>query len=67
MYCRRCDMVITQSAAIMGLEEYDLEIGKHADLVVLDVGKPTVVIRLLKMARGKVFGQQERPRSSSIS
>ena len=60
-------MVITQSAAIMGLEEYDLEIGKHADLVVLDVGKPTVVIRLLKMARGKVFGQQERPRSSSIS
>jgi len=62
---RRCyEMVTTQSAAIMGLEEYGLEVGKRADLVVLDAGNPIEAIRLratrlLVMARGKVIARRE--------
>ncbi|MEP3438262.1 MAG: amidohydrolase family protein [Hoeflea sp.] len=61
---RRCyEMVTTQSAAIMGLEDYGLEIGKRADLVVLDAGDPVEAIRLraqrlLVMARGKVIAHR---------
>jgi cytosine deaminase len=62
---RRCyEMVTTQSAAIMGLEDYGLEVGKRADLVVLDAGNPIEAIRLratrlLVMARGKVIAKRE--------
>ncbi|MDP3525390.1 MAG: amidohydrolase family protein, partial [Hoeflea sp.] len=63
---RRCyDMVTKESAAIMGLEHYGLEVGKRADLVVLDAGDPVEAIRLratrlLVMARGKVIARRAR-------
>ncbi|WP_417425338.1 amidohydrolase family protein [Hoeflea sp.] len=63
---RRCyEMVTTQSAAIMGLADYGLEVGKRADLVVLDAGNPIEAIRLratrlLVMARGKVIARRAR-------
>ncbi|MEQ8306150.1 MAG: amidohydrolase family protein [Hoeflea sp.] len=63
---RRCyDMVTTESAAIMGLPDYGLEVGKRADLVVLDAGTPVEAIRLratrlLVMARGKIIARRER-------
>ncbi|MDF1609228.1 amidohydrolase family protein [Hoeflea sp. YIM 152468] len=61
---RRCyEMVTTQSAGIMGLTDYGLEVGKRADLVVLDAGNPIEAIRLratrlLVMARGRVIAQR---------
>jgi cytosine deaminase len=63
---RRCfDMVTTESAAIMGLDGYGLEVGKRASLVVLDAGNPVEAIRLRAdrlcvVAKGKVIA--ERPR-----
>ncbi|HXE04213.1 MAG TPA: amidohydrolase family protein [Methyloceanibacter sp.] len=63
---RRCfDMVTTESAAIMGLEDYGLAVGKRASLVVLDAGNPVEAIRLRAerlcvIARGKIVA--ERPR-----
>ncbi len=63
---RRCfDMVTTESAAIMGLEDYGLAVGKHASLVMLDAGNPVEAIRLRAerlcvIARGKIVA--ERPR-----
>ncbi|WP_322988651.1 amidohydrolase family protein [Hoeflea sp.] len=59
------EMVTTQSAAIMGLADYGLEVGKRADLVVLDAGNPIEAIRLratrlLVMARGKVIARRAR-------
>jgi cytosine deaminase len=63
---RRCfDMVTTESAAIMGLEDYGLAAGKRASLVVLDAANPIEAIRLRAerlcvIARGKVVA--ERPR-----
>ncbi|WP_422371541.1 amidohydrolase family protein [Hoeflea sp.] len=63
---RKCyDMVTTESAAIMGLSDYGLEVGKRADLVVLDAGNPIEAIRLratrlMVMARGKVIARRER-------
>lgn len=63
---RRCfDMVTTESAAIMGLEDYGLAVGRRASLVVLDAGNPVEAIRLRAerlcvIARGKVVA--ERPR-----
>jgi cytosine deaminase len=63
---RRCfDMVTTESAAIMGLEDYGLAVGKRASLVVLDAGNPIEAIRLRAerlcvIARGKLVA--ERPR-----
>jgi len=63
---RRCfDMVTTESAAIMGLEDYGLAAGKRASLVVLDAGNPIEAIRLRAerlcvIAGGKVVA--ERPR-----
>ena len=58
-------MVTLESAAIMGLEDYGLAIGKRADLVVLDAGDPVEAIRLratrlLVMARGKVIARRAR-------
>ena len=63
---RRCfDMVTRESAAIMGLEDYGLEPGRKASLVVLDAGDPIEAIRLRAerlcvVAGGKVVA--ERPR-----
>ena len=63
---RRCfDMVTTESAAIMGLDGYGLEVGNRASLVVLDAGNPVEAIRLRAerlcvVAKGKVVA--ERPR-----
>jgi cytosine deaminase len=63
---RRCfDMVTTESAAIMGLEDYGLAVGKRASLVMLDAGNPVEAIRLRAerlcvIARGKIVA--ERPR-----
>jgi cytosine deaminase len=63
---RRCfDMVTAESAAIMGLEDYGLAVGRRASLVVLDAGNPVEAIRLRAerlcvIARGKVVA--ERPR-----
>jgi cytosine deaminase len=63
---RRCfDMVTTESAAIMGLEDYGLAVGKRASLVVLDAGDPVEAIRLRAdrlcvIAGGKIVA--ERPR-----
>jgi cytosine deaminase len=63
---RRCfDMVTTESAAIMGLEDYGLAVGKRASLVVIDADNPIEAIRLRAerlcvIARGKVVA--ERPR-----
>ncbi|MBX3530930.1 MAG: amidohydrolase family protein [Rhizobiaceae bacterium] len=63
---RRCfDMVTTQSAAIMGLEDYGLEVGKKASLVVLDAGDPVEAIRLRAgrltvVAAGIVVSRRDR-------
>ncbi len=62
---RTCfDMVTTNSAAIMGLDDYGLEVGKTASLVVLDAGNPVEAIRLRAdrvavIAKGKLVA--ERP------
>jgi len=66
---RRCfDMVTTESAAIMGLDGYGLEVGKKASLVVLEAGDPIEAVRLranrrFVIARGKVVA--ERPASAA--
>lgn len=63
---RRCfDMVTNSSAAIMGLDDYGLEVGRQASLVVLDAGSPVEALRLraerlMVVAKGKVVA--ERPR-----
>jgi cytosine/creatinine deaminase len=63
---RKCfDMVTTESAAIMGLTDYGLEVGKKASLVVLDAGNPVEAIRLRAerlcvLARGRVVAERER-------
>jgi cytosine deaminase len=70
---RRCfDMVTTESAEIMGLTDYGLEVGKRADLVVLDAGNPIEAVRLratrlMVMARGKVIARRERSPMHSYS
>jgi len=62
---KRCfDMVTVENAAIMGLEDYGLEVGKKASLVVLDAGDPVEAIRLRAqrlcvIAAGKIVS--ERP------
>ncbi len=62
---RRCfDMVTTESAAIMGLDDLGLAKGKRASLVVLDAGDPVEAIRLradrvLVVSRGKVVARRQ--------
>jgi len=66
---KRCfDMVTVESAAIMGLADYGLEVGKAASLVVLDAGDPVEAIRLRAdrvcvIAKGRVVA--ERPRADA--
>jgi cytosine deaminase len=63
---RKCfDMVTVENAAIMGLGDYGLEVGKAASLVVLDAGDPIEAIRLRAerlcvLARGRVVAERER-------
>lgn len=59
------DMVTTESAAIMGLSDYGLEVGKTASLVILDAGNPVEAIRLRAdrlcvIAKGKVVAEREK-------
>jgi cytosine deaminase len=62
---RRCfDMVTTESAAIMGLDDLGLAKGKRASLVVLDAGDPVEAIRLradrvLVVSHGKVVARRQ--------
>ncbi|MEO3997995.1 amidohydrolase family protein [Mesorhizobium sp. CAU 1732] len=69
---RKCfDMVTVESAAIMGLDHYGLEIGKAASLVVLDAANPVEALRLRAerlcvVAKGKVVAERER-RDTSLS
>ncbi|MEX0957133.1 MAG: amidohydrolase family protein [Rhizobiaceae bacterium] len=66
---RRCfDMVTTESAAILGLDDYGLEIGKVASLVVLDAGDPVEAIRLRAdrlcvISKGKVIAERQAART----
>lgn len=63
---RKCfDMVTIDSAAIMGLEDYGLVVGKKASLVLLDANDPIDAIRLRAtrltvIAKGKVISQKPR-------
>jgi cytosine deaminase len=62
-------MVTTESAAIMGLEDYGLAVGRRASLVVLDAGNPVEAIRLRAerlcvIARGRIVA--ERPRRETV-
>ncbi|TAN14247.1 MAG: cytosine deaminase [Rhizobiaceae bacterium] len=63
---RRCfDMVTTESATIMGLADYGLDVGKAASLVILDAGDPVEAIRLRAdrlcvIARGRVVAEREK-------
>jgi cytosine deaminase len=63
---KRCfDMVTVESAAIMGLSGYGLEVGGKASLVVLDAADPIEAIRLRAdrlcvVADGKVVAQRHR-------
>ena len=69
---RKCfDMVTVESAAIMGLDHYGLEVGKAASLVVLDAANPVEAlrlraVRLCVIAKGKVVAERER-RDTSLS
>jgi cytosine deaminase len=61
---RKCfEMVTAQSAAIMGLADYGLEVGRKASLVVLDAGDPVEALRLraarlFVIANGKVVAER---------
>ena len=45
------DMVTTRAAACFGAEEYGLEVGKRADLVVFDAPTPVDAVRTLAPRR----------------
>jgi cytosine/creatinine deaminase len=67
---RRCfDMVTAESAAILGLEDYGLEVGKAASLVVLDAGDPVEAIRLRAdrlcvISKGRVIAERDVARTN---
>ena len=59
------DMVTAENAAIMGLRDYGLAVGKSADLVVLDAGNPIEALRLRAerlcvVAKGKVISRRAK-------
>ena len=62
----RCfDMVTTQNAKIMNLDDYGLKPGNLASLVILDAGNPTEALRLRPdrlavIAKGKVIAERRR-------
>ncbi|MEO0634811.1 MAG: amidohydrolase family protein [Pseudomonadota bacterium] len=63
---RRCfDMVTTENAAILGLQDYGLYEGAMASLVVLDAGDPIEAVRLRPdrlavISKGKVVSVKDR-------
>jgi cytosine deaminase len=63
---RACYTAVTETPArILGLDGYGLEVGRHADLVLLDAGSPVEAIRLraarrLVMRRGQVLAESPR-------
>jgi cytosine deaminase len=63
---RACYSAVTDAPArILGLEGYGLEVGCHADLVLLDAASPVEAIRLraarrLVLRRGKVISESPR-------
>ncbi|WP_135500918.1 amidohydrolase family protein [Roseovarius aestuariivivens] len=63
---RRCfDMVTTENANILNLEDYGLHVGAQASLVVLDAGNPVEALRLRPdrlcvIAKGKVISRKMR-------
>jgi cytosine/creatinine deaminase len=63
---RQCfDMVTRTNAEIMGLDNYGLEVGKTASLVVLDAGNPVEALRLRAerlcvVAKGKVVATRQK-------
>jgi cytosine deaminase len=63
---RRCfDMVTAANAAIMGLDDHGLAVGKKASLVVLDAGDPIEAIRLRPerlcvIAKGRIVAERQR-------
>lgn len=63
---RQCfEMVTTQNARIMGLQDYGLNVGAKASLVVLDAGNPIEALRLrpdrlFVVANGKIISSQAR-------
>ena len=63
---RRCfDMVTRDNARILHLDDFGLEVGKRASLVVLDAGDPIEALRLRPdrlavVSNGKVIAQQSR-------
>src|SRR6185369_8930342 len=63
---RRCfDMVTSANAAIMGLADYGLAVGKLASLVVLDAGDPIEAVRLRPerlavIAKGRLVATRQR-------
>ncbi|MCY3880255.1 MAG: amidohydrolase family protein [Rhodobacteraceae bacterium] len=66
---RKCfDMVTTENAKIMRLDDYGLEVGASASFVVLDAADPVEAIRLrpdrlLVVAKGKIIARRQRVRS----
>ncbi|MEZ5913846.1 MAG: amidohydrolase family protein [Paracoccaceae bacterium] len=62
----RCfSMVTTENAAILGLADYGLAVGRRASMVVLDAGNPTEALRLRPdrlavISRGRVISRQAR-------
>ena len=63
---RRCfEMVTSENAAIMGLDDYGLAVGKKASLVVLDAGDPIEAVRLRAprlavIASGRLVSERDR-------
>ena len=63
---RKCfDMVTTENARIIGIEDYGLRVGARASLVVLDAGDPIEALRLRAnrlcvIANGKVIATTPR-------
>ena len=63
---RRCfEMVTSENAAIMGLDDYGLAVGNKASLVVLDAGDPIEAVRLRAprlavVASGRLVSERDR-------
>jgi cytosine deaminase len=67
---RQCFMAVTETPArILGLRDYGIAPGCHADLVLLDAGGPVEAIRLraarrLVLRRGKVVSEAPPARAT---
>jgi cytosine deaminase len=60
--------VTNVNAAIMGLDDYGLEVGKTASLVVLDAGDPIEAVRLRAerlcvIAKGKIVAERTKQKT----